>query len=138
MKNRVNQILLAAALVTAALHAFFLLAWLELLPFSLDTPFRYSSLGAHLGLSFHVIPCFCLQLLVCRTVKRPMVRLIPVFLLFGAVGGFIIGFVNSYLANDWGAIVWGILLCLCIAPAVGYALAWAVYGIRRLCQHTNK
>lgn len=138
MKNRTNQILLALTIVTAALSAFFLLSWLELIPSPLrdpDDPFRLYALRAYLGLGFHVVPCFCLQLLLGRAAERLWMRLIPVFLLLGLAAWFTMGF---FTASGWDILLWGILLLLCIAPAVGYGLAWAVYGVRRLCQHTNK
>ena len=131
MKTRVNRILLAILLLTAALYTLFLLYWLELLPrpfYDPNDPFRFSAMWAYLGLGFHVVPCFCCQLLVCRKAKRSVLRLIPVFLLLGASALFAIFFFTS---AGWDALGWGILLCLCIAPAVGYGLAWGVYGVLR-------
>ena len=130
MKNRVNQILLAVTIATAVLYAFFLLSWLELIPTPLldpDDPFRFSQLRACLGLGFHIVPCFCLQLLVCRTAKKAAARLIPVFLLLGVADLFAVGF---FAATGWDTLGWGILLLLCIAPAAGCAAGWAVYGIQ--------
>lgn len=138
MKKRANRILLVLTIVTAALYVLFLLSWLELVPTPLydpDDPFRFYPLKAYLYLSFHVVPCFCFQLLVCRVAKRVVVRLIPVFLLFGIAALFAVGF---FTATGWDTLGWGILLLLCIAPAVGYGLAWAAYGVQRLCQHTDK
>lgn len=119
MKNRTNQLLLVVTLVTAALYAFFLLGWLEIIP-NVDV-------SGYLGGGFHVVPCFCLQLLVCRAAKGPVVRLIPVFLLVGIAGAFIAAMVNS---TGWDGLGWALLLLLCFAPAVGYAAAWVVYGIQ--------
>ena len=132
MKNRVNRILLALTIVTAILYAAFLLIWIEVIPrpfYDPDDPFRFYELWAYLFLGFHVVPCFCLQLLVCRTAKRPVPRLIPAFLLFGIADLFAVGF---FTATGWDTLGWGVLLLLCIAPAVGYALAWAVYGVCRM------
>lgn len=119
MKNRTDQILLVVTLVTAALYAFFLLGWLEIIP-NVDV-------SGYLGAGFHAVPCFCLQLLVCRAAKRPVVRLIPVFLLVGIAGALIAAMANSTGLDGLG---WAILLMLCFAPAVGYAAAWVVYGIQ--------
>lgn len=129
LKKRTNQILLALFLLTAALYALFLLIWLEIIPqpfYDPDDPFHLSALLAYLSLSFHAIPCFCLQLLVCRAAKRPCLRLIPVFLLAGTVALSAICFFASVGLDALG---WGIVFCLCIAPAAGYVSAWGVYGI---------
>lgn len=131
MKNRVNQILLAALLVTAVLYVLFLLEWLEIIPrpfYDPDNPFRFSALWANLGFGFHVVPCFCLQLLVCRTVKRPVLRLLPLFLLLGIAALLALSFLTS---AGLDALARLIMLCLCVAPAVGYALAWGAYSIGR-------
>lgn len=138
MKKRVNQILLAVMIVTTILYAFFLLVWVDGIPrpfYDPADPFRFYELWVYLGLGFHAVPCFCLQLLVCRAAKRPGVRLIPVLLLLGIAELFTMGY---FTATGWDTLGWGILLLLCAAPAAGYALAWAVYGVQRLCQHTNK
>ena len=138
MKNRVNQILLAACLLTAVLYAFFLLVWVGAIPrpfYDPDDPFRFYELWVYLGVGFHVVPCFCLQLLVCRTAERTVTRLIPVFLLLGIAALFAMFF---FTATGWDTLGWGILLLLCIAPAVGCALAWAAYGVQRLHQHINE
>ena len=138
MKNRTNRILLALCLLTAVLYAFLLLMWVEAIPhpfFDSDNFFLSFQLWAYLGVGFHVVPCFCLQLLVCRAAKRPWVRLIPVFLLLGLAAWFTVGFFD---ATGWDNLGWGLLLLLCIAPAAGYALAWTVYGLQRTHQHNNQ
>lgn len=135
MKNRVNQILLTVLLITAVLYVLFLLNWLEVIPrrdYDTDDYFRFSVIRAQLGTSFHAIPCFCLQLLVCRAAKRTVLRLIPVFLLLGIAA---LAALICFSSTGLDALLWIVILCLCIAPAVGYALAWGVYGIgRRLGQ----
>lgn len=135
MKNRTNQILLAVTIVTAVLYAFFLVSWLELLPFHLNTPFRYSSLGACLGVGFHIVPCFCLQFLLCRAAKGPVPRLIPLFLLVVVAAVFAM-FLST--ATGWDIIWWGLMLVLCAAPAAGCILAWGAYGVQRLRRFTNE
>lgn len=135
MKNRANQILLAASFLTAALYVYFLLVWIEGIPrpfYDPNDPFRFYELWVYLGVGFHVVPCFCLQLLICRAAKRPAIRLIPVFLLAGLVAVFLCALVNAEGLDGLG---WILLLMLCIAPAVGCALAWAVYGIQWYVQH---
>lgn len=138
MKNRVNQILLAAFFLTAALYVYFLLVWIEGIPrpfYDPNDPFRFYELWVYLGVGFHVVPCFCLQLLVCRAVKSPILRLIPVLLLLGLAAWSTLGFFN---AADWDGLGWGLLLLLCAAPAAGCALAWAVYGVQRLCRSVKR
>lgn len=137
MKNRVNQILLAAFFLTAALYVYFLLVWIEGIPrpfYDPADPFRFYELWVYLGVGFHAIPCFLLQLLVCRVAESPWVRLIPVFLLLGIAALFAM-FLST--ATGWDNLGWGLLLLLCAAPAAGYGLAWAVYGAQRLRQHIN-
>ena len=137
MKHRMNQILLAAFFLTAALYVYFLLVWIEGIPrpfYDPADPFRFYEMWAHLFVGFHAAPCFCLQLLVCRTAKRLVARLIPVLLLLGIAACFTVGF---FTASGWDTLGWGILLVMCIAPATGYAAGWAVYGIQRARQHNN-
>lgn len=130
MKDRTDRILLAVFLVTAALYAFFLLSApiVEIIPLWPDDPFRFSALRILLALGFHAVPCFCLQLLICRMVKRPILRLIPVFLLVGVAAAFFAAAMAN--STDWDGLGWVLLLLLCFAPAVGYAAAWAVYAVR--------
>ena len=138
MKNRGNQILLVTFFLTTALYAYFLLVWVEGIPrpfYDPDDPFRFYELWVYLGLGFHIVPCFCLQLLVCRVARRPVLRLIPVFLLLGLSACFTAGL---FSASGWDGLGWAVLLCLCAAPAAGYTLAWAVYGVQRLHQHINR
>ncbi len=123
MKNRANQILLAAALAAAALYAFVMLCWVG------AVPVRDPELWMTLGFFFHAVPCFFLQLLVCRTAKRPLPRLIPVLLLLAAAALLAAGLYN---ASGLDILGWGVLLLLCIAPAAGYGLAWSVYGVQYL------
>lgn len=120
MKNRADRILLAVFLVTAALYVVFLLMFLDIIPrpFGGAKGHYYSILWEYLALTFHAVPCFCVQLLLCRTAKHTVIRLIPVLLLAGTTVVFTIA------ASD--------LRYLCIAPAVVYGLVWAVYGIRRM------
>ncbi len=129
MNDRGNQILLTAFFITAVLYAFVMLCWVGAV--SVTDP----DLWMDLGLWFHAVPCFFLQLLICRAAKRPAIRLIPVFLLAGLVAVFLCALVNAEGLDGLG---WILLLLLCIAPAVGCALAWAVYGVQRLCRGVKR
>lgn len=137
MQNRTNQILLAVCIVTAAAYVFILLSWLEIIPSCrpADDPFRYAVLHAWLALCFHLIPFFCLQLLLCRTVKRMLGRLLPLLLVAALAAVLGLCFVS---AAGWDALGWGILLLLCVAPAAGCGLGWGVYGVRKLAQFVNR
>lgn len=121
MKNRTNQILLAVLLVTAGLYALLLLSWLEII--LADFPLRQT----YLALGFHIVPCFCLQLLLCRMVKGVFLRLIPVFLLAGSA---LMAALFLSTSSGWDALGWGLLLAMCIAPTVGFVLAWVTYCIQ--------
>ncbi len=129
MNDRGNQILLTAFFITAVLYAFVMLCWVGAV--SVTDP----DLWMDLGLWFHAVPCFFLQLLICRAAKRPAIRLIPVLLLLGLAAWSTLGFFN---AADWDGLGWGLLLLLCAAPAAGCALAWAVYGVQRLCRSVKR
>ena len=125
MGKHINRILAAAVLATGVAYAFLVIDASSLV--SGDHTFG-------LLVWFHSVPCFFLQLLVCRVAGRAVARLIPVFLLLGPAACFAAA---SFITTGWNSLGWGFLLCLCIAPAVAYALAWAVYGIQRACQHNN-
>ena len=56
-------------------------------------------------------------------------------LLAGLVAVFLCALVNAEGLDGLG---WILLLLLCIAPAVGCALAWAVYGVQRLCRSVKR
>lgn len=137
MKHRTDRILLAAFLLTAVLYALFLLGSpiLCIIPLWPERFVLCSSLPGLLALGFHALPCFCIQLLLCRTVKSLGVRLIPVYLLLGFAAWFAVGL---SAATGWDTIGWGFMLALCAAPAAGYALAWMVYGAQRLDQYINE
>lgn len=137
MKNRVNKILLAALVVTSALNVPLLLNWLEITP----TPvlpgvfYRFTALWVYLILAIHIAPFFCLQLLVCRTAKSPVLRLLPVFLLVGLIALLMVLFFSFGL---FGVLIGAFMLCLCFIPAIGYALAWAAYGIGLYLKSSHK
>lgn len=126
MGKHINRILVAAVLVTAVVYAFL----------AIDA-FSPVSGGHTLGLIvwFHSVPCFFLQLLVCRVAGRAVTRLIPVFLLLGLAVCFA---AVSFITTGWISLGWSFLLYLCIAPAAGYGLAWAVYGVQRLSRSVKR
>ena len=132
MKNRTDKVLLAVFVVTLPLHIFLVLTYLEIIPIveTWTWPYRAQELYAYLAFGFFAVPVFCLQLLLCRR-KRCRVAAIPALVIVGVVLLFTYGF---FTATGWDALGWGVLLLLCIAPAAGCVLFWAVYGLWRLCQ----
>lgn len=126
MKNRTDKILLAVSLLSLALYIAAIPQYLNGLP--LDWPDWLFTACAWLAISFHAIPMFCLQLLLCRRAWR-WVAAIPAVAVIGAALWFAYGF---FTATGWDSLGWGILLVLSIAPAAGCALAWAVYGFHQL------
>ena len=126
MKNRTEKILLAVFLLSLALAVLFVLTWLEILPVHyLEWPYWAQVLNVCLALGFSVVPVFCLQLLLCRRVPR-FLAACPALLLAGTVLCFAYAY---FTAIGWDSLGYAFLLLLCIAPAVGIALAWAVYGL---------
>lgn len=126
MGKHINRILVAAVLATAVVYAFLVIDAFS--PVSGDHTFG-------LIVWFHSVPCFFLQFLACRVAGRAVTRLIPVFLLLGLAVCFA---AVSFITTGWISLGWSFLLYLCIAPAAGYGLAWAVYGAQRLHQHINQ
>lgn len=126
MKNGTDKILLAVFAVTLLLYIFIVLTYLEIIP--VDFPLELFSLRAWLALTFSAVPAFCLQFLLCRRTRR-WVASIPAVAVIGAALWFAYGF---FTATGWDSLGWGVLLVLSIAPAVGCALAWAVYGFHQL------
>lgn len=126
MKNRTDNILLAVFLLSLALYIAAIPQYLNGLP--LDWPDWLFTACAWLAISFHAIPMFCLQLLLCRKTRR-WVAAAPTLVIVGAVLWFTYGF---FTATGWDTLGWSIMMVLSIAPAVGCALGWAVYGLWRL------
>ena len=82
-----------------------------------------TTLWSSLVLSFHAVPAFCLQALLCRAAKWKWVKFIPPVLFSLAI------FVGAmYLFGVWGsgwdALGGGLLLIWCVAPAAGCCLGW--------------
>ena len=130
MKNRTDKILLAVFSVTLPLHIFIVLTYLEIIPIvdHWSWPDWAHTCYAWLALGFFAVPVFCIQLLLCRRTRR-WVAAIPALVIVGAALWFACGWLT---ATGWDTLGWGILLLLCIAPAAGCALAWAVYGLHQL------
>ena len=122
-QNKVDLVLLGCFLL--ALVAYVLIfgsAFLEL-------PLNISPWHQFLLLSFHLVPTFFLQLLMChvtgpawRLALPPAMFLVPALVFALCTGGQMLGWV---LAGFW-----------CIAPLLGCALGWLVWGavllVRRL------
>lgn len=129
MKNRTDRVLLAVSFLSLAAYIAILHTFLEGTGIS-----RLSYLGeqlhTYLVIGFHAVPAFCLQLLLCRTVRR-WVAALP--LIFVCAASLLCG-LGVLTAAGWDALGWGILLAGCAAPAAGCLLAWAVYGFSPLYQ----
>ncbi len=119
MKNRTNKIVLAVFLLSLA-FLFLLYGILQKLPFP---PSELTCLFY----VFSAVPAFCLQLLLCRTVRH-WIAAVPTVILVGAVLFFTYGLFTTF---GWDSLGYAIFLALSAAPAAGCALAWAVYGIAR-------
>lgn len=128
MKNRTDKILLAVFSLSLLAYIWITLTYFGIVP--MKFPVVLYSLRAWLTLTFATVPAFCLQLLLCRK-TRCWVAAIPALVIVGAALWFAYGF---FTAPGWDTLGWGILMLLSIAPAVGCALAWAVYGLYRICK----
>ncbi len=85
------------------------------------------SLRTDLILAWPVIPFFCLQWLLCRVKKFKWPRWAPLVLLAAVA---LIGalYLFGALGSGWDALGGGILLCWCVAPAIGVCLGWMAGG----------
>ncbi len=122
MKNRTDKILLAVFLLSLAAYAPLLLTY----SFAFDS--GWDTVRAWLLLTFHAVPAFCLQLLLCRRTQR-WIAALPGLAVIGVA---LWSAFAAFTVIGWEGLGWLILLLLCAAPAAGIALAWAVYGIDRL------
>lgn len=79
----------------------------------------------------HLIPLFFLQLILCRRARgawrfaAPLVLLAVPVLVFVAIA-------------DWDARAWVLAGVWCIAPVLGCALAWLVWGIGLLARRRRR
>ena len=119
MKNRTDKILLAAFVLTLAAYLVMFADCFSQFPISASPLLQF------LILHFHAIPMFLIQLLLFRLSKPWWWKLVP-FLPMLMVG---LAFLRI---AEWYILAWILVLWWCAAPAVGCALAWAVYGLHRL------
>ena len=92
-----------------------------------DVTINGTSLGVTLILTFHAVPAFCLQWLLCRVEKPVWARWLPLALL-AAVAMIGTLYLTGTLGSGWDKLAGAILLCWCIAPAAGLALGWMAGG----------
>jgi len=123
MKNRTDKILLAVSLLFLAACTVLILTYLEVIDVG-----GWYTVRAWLALTLPAVPAFCLQLLLCRK-TRLWIAALPGLAVIGFTLWSAYGFFTS---TGWDTLGYGILLFLCAAPAAGCALAWTVYGFRRL------
>ncbi len=126
MKNRTDKILLAVFLLSLTFYVFVLPRLFESI--ALDSPAWMYTLHPWLSMTFHAIPAFCLQLLLCRRTRR-WIAALPALAVIGTALWSTYGFFTS---TGWDTLGYGVIMLLCAAPAVGCALAWAAYGLHRL------
>lgn len=119
MKNRTDKILLAVFLLTLAAYA------------AVITYGNGTSLEMRLVFSLHAVPVFCLQLLLCRKVRR-WVAAIPALILVAAALFFSFGWLTT---TGWDSLGYAIFLAFTAAPAVGCILAWIVWFILKKRHH---
>ena len=115
MKDRKNILLAVCFVVFLALYC--ALFWIDL-----NHP-RFGSLQSILMLSFHAVPVFCLQALLCRTAKWNWIKFIPLILLSltAYVGAL---YLFGVWGSGWDSLGGGLLMIWCIAPAAGCCLGW--------------
>lgn len=125
MKNHVNIALLVLFFLLSAVEFFLVLVWLEVITLE---PGVAKSLMATLSLGFSAVPSFCLQLLLCRTVKGKWLRYLPLELVALIVAACGLAFLAS---SGWDGLGWLICLILCIGPTVGCLLAILLHALVR-------
>ena len=125
MKDRKNILLFVCLAVSLALYC--ALFWFEL-----SGHLLVEGLRPLLLLSFHAVPAFCLQALLCRTAKWNWAKFIPLGLLSLAawVGAM---YLFDIWGSGWDALGGALILIWCIAPAAGCCLGWmyASHKLRR-------
>ena len=109
MRNRVNVTLLVLWLLSAILCVWNWLTFIDLPSFFLP-----------------LIPGFCSQLLLCRMTTKGWLRALPVLPVLA-----LLGLAAYFLVRDSGwdrlaALIFGLAA---IAPAMGAALGWGVWGL---------
>ena len=119
MKDRTNQILLIAFVLTLAAYLVMFVDCFSRFPIDASPLLQF------LILHFHAIPMFLIQLLLFRLSKPWWRKLLP-FLPMLVVG---LAFLRI---SEWHILGWILVLWWCAAPIAGCTLAWAVYGFGRL------
>ncbi len=128
MKSRTDKLLLAVFLLSLAAYAFLILTYQ-----TFDFDLRWDTVRGWLLLTFHAVPAFCLQLLLCRRTRRWIAALPGLAVVWVAFWSAYAAFTSPF----WDGLGYAILLVLCIAPAAEIALAWAAYGVQRFRQKRN-
>lgn len=124
MKKWANKILLIGFLTSLAIYAIVFFYTRTVDPFYLlDRP-GLMAVCEWLLLYFPAVPVFCLQLLLCRKTRHGFAAL-PALILAGWALWAAYGCATH---DGWDAFGYEVLLEFCAVPAVGYVLAWAVYG----------
>ena len=118
MKNRTNQVLLAAFLLTLAAY---LVMFADC--FS-QFPINASPLLQFLILYFHSIPMFLIQLLLFRLSRPWWWKLVPFLPML------IVGLAFLRIA-EWYILAWILVLWWYASPAVGCILAWIVWFVMK-------
>ena len=115
MKDRKNILLAVCFALSLALYcALFWIEWNHQL---------VEDLWPALRLSFHAVPAFCFQVLLCRTAKWNWIKLIPL-ILFSLVVFVGTMYLSGIWGHGWDALGGGLLMLWCIAPAAGCCLGW--------------
>lgn len=92
-----------------------------------ELPLNIPSWHQGLLLYSHLIPMFFLQLVLCRTARLPWRFLVPLVLLAIPVLVFV-------ALADWDLRAWILAGVWCIAPVLGCALGWLVWGLGGLAR----
>lgn len=125
MKNRTDKILLIAFFASLIFYVF-LLPNCYFTVLTQEAP-RWAYLDLvydWLSWCFHSVPAFCLQLLLCRTIRHRFAVLPSL-----AVVGFALWSAYGYsTSTGWDTLFYNMFLQISAAPAVGCVLAWAAYG----------
>lgn len=119
--KHVWTVLLALGFVCSL--AFYFWIWM---PEALGFP--WPQLTSYLRPTFHAVPAFCLQLFLLRVTRNRLVRAIPLLLLTIPLSFALFYIVRNQTWDRLGALIF---LFGSVAPAVGCALGWGIYGLCR-------
>lgn len=96
-----------------------------------ELPLNISSWHQGLLLYFHFVPAFFLQLALCRMTGPRRRFLLPLLLLAVPVLVFV-------AFADWDLRAWVLAGLWCIAPLLGCALGWLVWGVVLLVRRLRR